>query len=89
MQAIYALKRGDKSAAQALLLPQIDSLIARGAQAIIMGCTEIPLIVAGHENAIACPMIDSTASLVRAAIRWYESWPDTRACVAGEQRLTA
>ncbi|HAB5841663.1 TPA_asm: amino acid racemase [Salmonella enterica subsp. diarizonae] len=89
MQAIYALKRGDKPAAQALLLPQIDSLIARGAQAIIMGCTEIPLIVAGHEGAIACPMIDSTASLVRAAIRWYESWPDTRACVAGEQRLTA
>ncbi|MDI4702893.1 aspartate/glutamate racemase family protein, partial [Salmonella enterica subsp. enterica serovar Cerro] len=42
--------------AQALLLPQIDSLIARGAQAIIMGCTEIPLIVAGHERAIACPM---------------------------------
>ncbi len=46
MQAIYTLKRGDKTAAQALLLPQIDSLIARGAQAIIMGCTEIPLIVA-------------------------------------------
>lgn len=89
MQAIYTLKRGDKTAAQALLLPQIDSLIARGAQAIIMGCTEIPLIVAGHERAIACPMIDSTASLVRAAIRWYESWPDTRASLTGEQRLTA
>ncbi|HAD0067725.1 TPA_asm: aspartate racemase, partial [Salmonella enterica subsp. enterica serovar Typhimurium] len=52
-------------------------------------CTEIPLIVAGHERAIACPMIDSTASLVRAAIRWYESWPDTRASLTGEQRLTA
>ncbi|EBR3694366.1 aspartate/glutamate racemase family protein [Salmonella enterica] len=88
MQAIYTLKRGDKTAAQALLLPQIDSLIARGAQAIIMGCTEIPLIVAGHERAIACPMIDSTASLVRAAIRWYESWPDTRASLTGEQRFT-
>ncbi|SUG49744.1 aspartate racemase [Salmonella enterica subsp. arizonae] len=54
-----------------------------------MGCTEIPLIVAGYEDAVACPMIDSTASLVRAAIRWYESWPDTRATVAGEQRLSA
>ncbi len=37
MQAIYTLKRGDKTAAQALLLPQIDSLIARGAQAIYYG----------------------------------------------------
>ncbi|ECH9655665.1 aspartate/glutamate racemase family protein [Salmonella enterica] len=89
MQAIYTLKLGDKPAAQALLLPQIDSLVARGVQAIIMGCTEIPLIVAGYEDAVACPMIDSTASLVRAAIRWYESWPDTRATVAGEQRLSA
>ncbi|MGC7980108.1 aspartate racemase, partial [Salmonella enterica] len=25
----------------------------------------------------------------RAAIRWYESWPDTRASLTGEQRLTA
>lgn len=31
MLAIYALKRGDKTAVQALLPPQIDSLIARSA----------------------------------------------------------
>lgn len=44
MQAIYTLKRGDKTAAQALLLPQIDSLIARGAQAIIMGVPKFRLL---------------------------------------------
>ena len=43
-----------------------------------MGCTEIPLIVAGHENKFGRQFIDSTASLVHAAIRWYESWPDTQ-----------
>ncbi|PAP18346.1 aspartate racemase, partial [Salmonella enterica subsp. enterica serovar Enteritidis] len=32
---------------------------------------------------------DSTSSLVRAAIRFYESWPDTRASLTGEHRLTA
>ena len=78
MQAIYALKRGDKSAAQRLLFPQIERLISHGAQIIIMGCTEIPLIVAGHESNFECRFIDSTASLVHAAIRWYESWPDTQ-----------
>ena len=78
MEAIYALKRGDKSAAQRLLFPQVGQLISRGAQVIIMGCTEIPLIVAGHEQEFSCRFIDSTASLVRAAIRWYESWPDTQ-----------
>lgn len=78
MQAIYALKRGDKPAAQRLLFPQIERLISHGAQVIIMGCTEIPLIVAGHENTFGRQFIDSTASLVNAAIRWYESWPDTQ-----------
>lgn len=78
MQAIYALKSGDKAAAQSLLFPQIEQLISHGAQVIIMGCTEIPLIVAGHENKFGRQFIDSTASLVHAAIRWYESWPDTQ-----------
>lgn len=78
MQAIYALKSGDKPAAQSLLYPQIGLLISRGAQVIIMGCTGIPLIVAGHENKFGRRFIDSTASLVHAAIRWYESWPDTQ-----------
>lgn len=85
MQAIYALKRGDKTAAEALLLPQIRQLAARGAQTMVMGCTEIPLIVAGHEGEFSCGFIDSTAALVRAAIRWYESWPDTRAACASPQ----
>ncbi|WP_336221078.1 aspartate/glutamate racemase family protein [Citrobacter amalonaticus] len=78
MEAIYALKRGDKSTAQSLLFPQIRHLHSRGAQVIIMGCTEIPLMVAGHENELGGRFIDSTASLVHAAIRWYESWPDTQ-----------
>lgn len=85
MQAIYALKSGDKPAAEKLLFPQIERLISRGAQRIIMGCTEIPLIVSGHEDASGCRFIDSTASLVRAAIRWYESWPDTQTALAPEQ----
>ena len=89
MQAIYALKRGDKAAAEALLLPQIRQLTAHGAQAIIMGCTEIPLIVAGHEAEFSCRFVDSTASLVRAAIRWYEAWPDTRAMPASSQPALA
>ncbi|WP_082683168.1 aspartate/glutamate racemase family protein [Entomohabitans teleogrylli] len=73
MQAIYALKAGDKPRAVELLFPQIHALINRGAQAIIMGCTEIPLIVAGEEARADCRFIDSTAALVRAAIGWYES----------------
>ncbi len=53
-----------------------------------MGRTEIPLIVAGHERAIACPMIDSTASLVRARRFVGMSPGQTPApSLTGEQRL--
>lgn len=73
MQAIYALKGGDEQRAQVLLLPEIEHLIAAGADTLIMGCTEIPLIIGNHGARFDCRFIDSTAALVRAAIRWYES----------------
>lgn len=78
MKAIYALKCGDKAEAERRLFPQIERLVSRGAQQLILGCTEIPLIVAGKEDTLGCPIIDSTTSLVGAAIRWYASWPDTQ-----------
>lgn len=89
MKAIYALKCGNKPEAQKRLFPQIERLVSQGAQWVIMGCTEIPLIVAGHEKMFSCPFIDSTASLVRAAIRWYESWPDTQIAPMQKQRIVA
>lgn len=72
MRAIYALKAGDKPTAQALLFPEIVHLIARGADTVIMGCTEIPLILGEQSARFSCHFIDSTSALVRAAIRWYE-----------------
>lgn len=72
MQAIYALKGGDEAKAQALLFPQIAYLIASGADTLIMGCTEIPLVIGRQTARFDCRFIDSTAALVRAAIRWYE-----------------
>ena len=73
MQAIYAYKAGDIALSQALLFPQVEALITRGADIIIMGCTEIPLIIGAEEARFNCGFIDSTAALVRAAIRWYEA----------------
>ena len=47
--------------------------MTRGSDIIIMGCTEIPLIIGAEEDRFNCGFIDSTAALVRAAIRWYEA----------------
>lgn len=48
-----------------------NRLAARGAAAIVLGCTEIPLgILAGPADGLHAPVIDTIDSLARAAIRW-------------------
>ena len=48
-----------------------NSLAERGATAVVLGCTEIPLgILAGPARGIDVPVVDTIDSLARAAIRW-------------------
>ncbi|HEY2048850.1 MAG TPA: aspartate/glutamate racemase family protein [Caulobacteraceae bacterium] len=46
----------------------IDRLVQRGAQAIIMGCTEIMLLVKPEDSAVA--LFDTTALHAEAAVEW-------------------
>jgi aspartate racemase len=45
----------------------IDALAGRGAQAIILGCTEIPLLVTPSDTAV--PLLDTTAIHAEAALQ--------------------
>src|SRR5712691_3437722 len=45
----------------------IEALGARGCDAVVLGCTEIPLLVSEAESPL--PAIDSTRTLARAALR--------------------
>jgi len=45
----------------------IESLGDRGCDAVVLGCTEIPLLVADADSML--PVIDSTRTLARAALR--------------------
>jgi aspartate racemase len=66
-RAIYAVKAGD-------LGPQVrewvreaaQELVASGAQALVLGCTEVPLVVDPAEWAV--PVLDSTALLAELAV---------------------
>lgn len=73
MESIYLYKSGEIDKAEKLMLVQRDELIRRGAEVIILGCTEVPLIL--HRMIKDEPTLyeDSTAALVRAAIRWYHT----------------
>ena len=68
MKIIYAVKAGDLSEEiKKNILKIAQKLIDKGAEAIIAGCTEIPLIL--KEGDISVPTIDPTRVLAKIAIR--------------------
>jgi len=67
--AIARVKINRVAEAYAPLAGVVESLGARGAAAVVLGCTEIPLgIQAGPTPAL--PMVDTVDGLARAAIAW-------------------
>lgn len=69
--AIAAVKANRVAEAYAPLAQVVGSLAQRGATAVVLGCTEIPLgIQAGPQDALAVPVVDTIDALARAAIRW-------------------
>jgi len=57
--------------AYAPLARVVNALADRGASAVVLGCTEIPLgILAGPQDTLAVPIVDTIDALARAAIGW-------------------
>jgi aspartate racemase len=69
--AIDLIKANDMEAAHDLLLKVIESLMSYGVNAVVLGCTEIPLAVKEtHYKNI--PLINSIDSLVKVAIKEFD-----------------
>jgi len=68
--AIDLIKSGQLDQAHDMFMPVVDSLILRGARAVVLGCTEIPLAVR-EESRNNVPLINSIDSLVKAAIKEF------------------
>ena len=67
MDAIYGVKSGEFKAARELALVAARETIEMGADAVVAGCTEIPLIV--HDGDLSRPVVDATLVLAQAAVR--------------------
>lgn len=63
---IRAVKGGDMAAGRALLGQAAHELIARGADGIVLACTEIPLVL----ERLPVPAVDSTEVLAQATVEW-------------------
>ena len=70
--AIDFIKAGKIEESQVLLMQVIHSLIARGAGAIVLGCTELPLSIS-IASVEGIPVVNSIDSLVNAVIVTHKS----------------
>jgi aspartate racemase len=76
MACIYGVKRGDVEAGNRAAMARLSAaLIAAGAEAVIAGCTEVPLLLAPGE--IGKPLVDSAEVLAGACVE---------ACLQAERR---
>jgi aspartate racemase len=71
MPGIDAVKAGDLALGRRLLAEAARSLQARGATAVILGCTEIPVVLDNADSPV--PLVDATAALARRAVEWSMS----------------
>jgi aspartate racemase len=70
MRAVYGIKAGEnRHISEDLLADAGQHLTDKGAELIILGCTEIPL--AFNKNRIYVPIVDATRVLAERAIRMY------------------
>jgi len=68
MEAIYAIKHGEPmERPRRLIREAAEHLRGRGAQAILAGCTEVPLVL--QDGDLPVPVIDPTWILAQAAVR--------------------
>ena len=68
MQGIRAIKANALDEGANLLRRAALALKQRGATSVVMGCTEIPIVLAGQD--IGVPLIDSTLALAQECVRW-------------------
>jgi aspartate racemase len=69
--AIDLIKANRIDEAHPMLMTVIHSLIAKGAKAVVLGCTEIPLAIR-EDTVQGIPTINSIDSLVKSAIREFK-----------------
>lgn len=68
MPGINAVKAGQLEAGRQHLQKAAAALAQRGAQVLVLACTEIPLVLGESEAGL--PVVDATAALARAAVAW-------------------
>ncbi len=73
LPAIHHVKCAALAPAHALALQAAHRLLDNGAEAILMGCTEIPLALEYQTSDVSSRCVDATRALARACVRWWQT----------------
>ena len=71
MRGIALVKAGEMEDARALLETAAAKLGTQGVRAIVLGCTEIPIVFNGVSSSSLPPIVDATQALAEACVEWY------------------
>jgi aspartate racemase len=71
--AIECVKRNQLARAHELAGEAVQRLLDNGAQAVILGCTELPLALDYAPSDAAAHCVDATRALARACVDWYRT----------------
>lgn len=71
MDSIFLLKAGDLVQARVLMLRVVSDMLNQGVEKIILGCTEIPIILQNEMNKQPEHYINATQELINSVVDWY------------------
>ncbi|WP_372525400.1 aspartate/glutamate racemase family protein [Piscinibacter sp.] len=71
LPAIALVKAGQAARAGQLLAPAVQALLARGAVAVILACTETPMALDAVASPLRAHCIDTNRALARACVRLW------------------
>lgn len=86
MPGIRAIKSSELALGEQLIGRAAAALVKRGAKALVLGCTEIPLVL--NTGSAAVPVVDATRSLAQRSLAWWMS-QRAEAVESGPQRACA
>ncbi len=87
MPAIALVKENRIAESYAPAAACVERLRERGADAVMLGCTELPIALPSASRAgFGVPMSDSIDALARAAIRWYGDAASARSSAGSVSR---
>jgi len=68
---IAKVKAGELDGGARLLERSVDALLARGAAAVILGCTEVPVALDRLGSSLRAKCVDATAALAGCCVEWW------------------